>query len=105
MNIKQSIKDLSAKGCYKSTKKWWKSLTPTQKSVAIGILVAVICSPLIIAYAKKMMVTTFVPDANGGLWIIEQAAPLWHKILFSTFFIGIAGIASAGYAQVVYEEQ
>jgi hypothetical protein len=111
MNITESIKSLSAKGCYKSAKKWWKSLTPDQKAIAIGILVACIATPLLIAYAKNMAVTKVtVLAANqagteGIIHIVQVAAPLWHKILFVSMWSTMTFGFSAGLASAYYDDK
>ena len=108
MLLKQ-LKDLSAKGCYKSAKKWWKSLSSTQKALIIGVLAMVIASPLIIMWAKKLMVTNVSAIAvneagtEAIFHVVQQSAPMWHKVLFSTIWLGSIGAVSAGYAAAYYE--
>ena len=110
MNITESIKTLSAKGCYKSAKKWWSSLTPDQKAIAIGILAACIATPLLIAYAKNMAVTKVsVIAANEAgteaiIHMVQVAAPLWHKILFVSIWGTMTFGFTAGFASAYYDQ-
>lgn len=93
--LKQEAQQLSAKGSVQAIKDWWNAKSKKEQAIIIGILVAASASPFIIMWAKTMVVTTFVPDATGGLWVISEAAPIWHQALIAGSMIALTGISTA----------
>lgn len=99
--LKQEVEQQSSTLSIDSMRNWWNTKSKKEQAIIIGILAAAIASPFIIALASKLTVVSVTGGAvnaagtSGIFTMTKVAAPLWHKILWSSLILTTIGVSTA----------